>query len=657
MAFTPPLSPTMTVLRLATVVLCVSLGLVPARAAEPQAQAFPPGRVRLLDGPFKRIQELHRTGLVGQLEPDRLLFPFRKNAGLPQPAGVSGGYGGWDDQFITGHYGGHYLSAAARLYAATGDATFRDKVNAMVKGLAECQDRLGGSYLAAFPASQFDRLETTPRASSVEYYTVHKILAGLVDAAELCDNAQALAMAGKLADYFAARIAKLTPERIEALFRTDYTGNPTNEYGGMAAALTDLYQVARRHGDPAAARHLALAKVFNREWLIAPLVAGENRLDGLHGNTHIAQMGGVARHALATGDEREGKAAAEFWRQVVERHSFANGSNTFHEKLRAPGIEVAGTGVAALSPLTAESCNTHNMLKLTGMLFEREPAAAYADYYENALYNHILATIAPDHGLVMYHLSMRPGDFRVHIHEPFCCLGTGIETAARFGDAIYFHHGNQLWVNLYIPSALAWTEQGIQLKLDTRYPEEGRIQLALTTAKPVAAALHLRVPGWLDGSPQVAVNGAAQPVAAKPGSFLTLNRVWRDGDIITLHLPLALRVRPSRDDPAMVSFFYGPVILAGELGREGMPASDVGGHLDHSTAPAWPVPVLVSATPQQAVGLLTPVAGEPLRFQARLTYPADRREAIVRLAPFHQVHHQRFALYWKSLPPDQLPAR
>ena len=316
-------------------------------------------------------------------------------------------------------------------------------------------------------------------AASVEYYTIHKILAGLVDVARYCDNQQAFEVAAKMSDYFAARMAKLKPDQIEAMFRTDYTGNPVNEFGGMAEALADLYLLARNQGDAKADRHLKLAAVFNRDWLIEPLLKGQDKLNGLHGNTHIAQACGLARYALAANDDRTGQAAEAFWKLVVQKHSFVNGGNSFQEKLRAPGIEVTGTGNSALSPLTAETCNTHNMLKLTRSLFERAPAVAYADYYEQALYNHILASIAPDHGKVIYFMPLRPGDFRVHIDSPFCCLGTGIENAARFGEAIYFHRGNTLWVNLFIPSTLDWREQGMKIRLDSLYPEDGNIRLTL----------------------------------------------------------------------------------------------------------------------------------------------------------------------------------
>jgi DUF1680 family protein len=620
-----------------------------AGAAAPAlaARAFDPGRVRLLDGPFKTIQELHRTGMVGQLEPDRLLFNFRRLAGLAQPAGVTRSYGGWDDGFVRGHYAGHYLSAAARMYAATGDATFRDKANYMVKVLAECQEKLGGGYLSAFPTAWLDTLETNPRRASVPYYTIHKILAGLVDVHALCGNPQALEIAAKMSDYFAARLARLTPAQIEAMFRTDFTGNPGNEFGGMAEALTDLAELARKAGDADAARHLKLAAVFNRPWFADPLAAGIDKLSGLHGNTHAAQAVGLARYAQVVGDERTGQAAASFWRMVVNDHSFVNGGNSFNEKLRDAGIEVAGKGDAALSPVTAESCNTYNMLKLTRLLFEREPAVAYADYFENALYNHILSSIEPDHGRVQYYQSMRPGDYRIHVNQPVCCQGSGLEHAARFGEAIYFHNGASLWVNLFIASTLDWSEQGVKLSLETRYPESGAVKLSVKTAAPVQATIHLRMPGWLQGPAVVTINGEKQSAAAAAGAYLALARTWKDGDQIELQLPLSLRVRPSKDDPNTVSFFYGPALLAGQLGRAGMPASDVGDQNLLLNTPAWPVPMLIGPA-AAALASLKPVAGQPLEFEARMVNPSDRTEALVRLAPFYRVHHQRYAVYWKA---------
>jgi len=637
-----------------TAALSVVLPAVIQAAETLSAESFALSRVRLLDGPFKQLQELHRTGLVGQLEPDKLLFGFRKTAGLPQPAGVASGCGGWDSGFIAGHYGGHYLSAAARMYAATGDASFRDKAAYMVKVLGECQDTLGTGYLSAFPADKFDQLEKNPHKASVPYYTIHKIMAGLLDVYACCDNSQALDVAARLSDYFAARMAKLSPEQIEVLLRTDYAGNPVNEFGGMAEALSDLYRLASKRGDAAAERHLIFATLFNRDWLIEPLLQGHDRLDGLHGNTHVAQACGLARYACVSGDARTGQAAEAFWNFVVRDHAFAIGGNAFDEKLRAARTEVAGSGTAALSSKTAETCNTHNLLKLTRHLFERDPKAAYADFMELALYNHILASIAPDSGHVTYFTPLRPGDFRTYLDGPYCCQGTGIENTARFGESIYFHRDDTLWVNLYIPSALDWRERGLKVRLETRYPEEGRIRMTFEAAAPVTATVNLRLPAWIGGAVGLTVNGATQSVSSLPGDYLPVKRRWQSGDSIELALPLALRVRPSMDDPATVSLCYGPVVLAGELGRDGMPASDIADKDAYVNVPSWPAPVFVRESPSQVARSIEPVPGAPLTFTAEMANPADRTAARVRLSPLYRVHHQRFAVYWKVVPPAQL---
>jgi DUF1680 family protein len=616
-------------------------------------QEFDPACVRLTDGPFKTLQELHRNGVVGKLDPERLLVPYRRLAGIPLPDPSLTGYGGWDDGFVRGHYAGHYLSAASRMYAATGDSSFREKTDHMVGVLAACQEKLGGGYLAAFGPGTFDGLEAHPQKTSVPYYTIHKILAGLVDAARYCGNRQALEVASRMSDYFAARIAKLTPDQIEAIFRTDYTGNPVNEFGGMADALSDLYVEAAKRGDSRADRHLRLAAVFNRDWITAPLADGEDRLDGLHGNTPAAKATGWAKYALVSGDEKNGRAAEAFWQKVTGQHSFVNGGNSFHEKLRAPGTEVAGKAPSQLNMLTEESCNTQNMIKLTGTLFRMRPDPSYGDYCENALLNHILATIAPDDGKVIYYMPLRPGSFRIYLDSPYCCQASGIENTPRFNEAIYFHDADSLWVNLYIPSVLDWRDKGLKLRLETRYPESGQILLKVQADSPVNAAVNLRIPAWLDAPASLSVNGLDQQIDCRPGTFVRLERRWKTGDVVELNLPLTLRVRAAKDDPETVSFFHGPVLLAGELGRNGMPASDIGGNMDHSQDPPWPAPVFVAKEPRHASLPVAPVAGEPMTYEANVMSPADGKPLKVRLRPFYQVHHQRFAVYWKILTPGQ----
>jgi len=299
------------------------------------------------------------------------------------------------------------------------------------------------------------------------------------------------------------------------------------------------------------------------------------------------------------------------------------------------------------------------MLKLTRSLFERAPTAAYGDYYETALFNHILAAIAPDNGKVLYHMPLRPGDYRVHIDEPFCCQGTGIENTARFNEAIYFHRGNEMWVNLFIASTLDWREKGMKLRLETRYPEDGVIRLAVEAAAPVPATINLRIPGWLQGAVEAKVNGNPAPAKPVPGTFLSLARTWKRGDIVEVRLPLTLRTRPSMDDPKTVSFFYGPLLLAGKLGREGMPASDDRGtNCTNQNAPAFPVPALVTPNTASPELLLHPVAvaGKTTTFTAQMIGLRDRKPVVVELAPFYQVQHQRYAVYWKVLKPEEFEA-
>lgn len=609
----------------------------PRLSAGETLRAVPLAQVRLLPGEFKERQDLHRRVILSY-DVDRLLHNFRVNAGLPSSAKP---YGGWEapNCGLRGHFTGHYLSACALMYGATGDAQFKDRADKLVAELAKCQAALGGGYLSAFPASEFDLLETKFFDGVwAPYYTIHKIMAGLIDVYEQTGNRQALEVATHMADYFEARINKLSPEAIEQMTRTDYKGNPANEYGGITEALLALHRITGE------ARYLKLARVFLRDWFIAPLAAGEDRLEKLHANTHIPQATSFAQAAAATGDARLFKVADYFWHSVTARHSFALGGNAFDEKFKAPGVESSD-----FTDLSAETCSTHNMLKLTRALFEQKPDCAYADYFEHALYNHILASIAPDTGGTTYHVSVRPGHFKVygtHDDSMWCCTGTGIENTARYGEGIYFTGTNALWVNLYIPSTLELPERGFKLTQESTFPAADKIKFTVSCRKPVNLSLHLRLPGWLASAAEVKVNG--QSLAAKlipsAGNFLTLARLWRDGDTIELRLPMSVRVRPAMDNPGVVSFFYGPVLLAGELGTKDMPASDTttspqGFH----KLPVPPVPTLASVLPSA----LTPVANQPLHFTIPIA-GATNQPATISLMPFYDLHHQRYTIYWQT---------
>ncbi len=604
-------------------------------------QALDATRVRLLPGsPFYDRQELHRKGYLASWDCDKLLFHYRALAKLPQPDGVTGGYDGWDSGFIRGHMAGHYLSAAARMAAATGDAKYREKVDYLVAELANCQDALKqDGYLAAFPSGAFDQLEGKPGDSAgvvVPYYTIHKIMAGLLDAHHYLGNAQAREVAIKLADYFERRLAALNPEQVEKIFRTDQSRNPQNEFGAMGDVLAELSEIT---GDQ---KHLAAAKVFNRPWFVAPLAQGEDRLAGLHANTHIAQVLGVAHCADLDGAATGLQASENFWRIVTRQHSFVIGGNSFREWFGKPGVETGPSidDQQELPPTTAESCNTHNMLKLSARLFERKPDAGYADYFERALYNHILASVAPDSGAVTYFLPLR-GQFRTYLDGTFCCVGSGIENPPRYNEGIYFQQSNSLWVNLYIPSELDWREAGLVVRQEGDITRGEPVRFTVVKAGKQTSAVNFRIPHWISGPAVVTLNGKVQERAGKPSTYLSLKRKWKNGDVVTLTLPAALRLERAKDNPAIVSVFFGPVLLAGELGRDNMP-NDCADKDAYVKMPAVAVPEIAGASTNPA-DWLRPIRGEALAFKVHDAGPAT---GIV-CRPLYEVHHQRYTVYWQ----------
>lgn len=605
------------------------------------AQQLDAARVRLLPGsPFYERQELHRTNYLAAWNCDKLLFHYRALAKLPQPEGVKEGYAGWDSGFLRGHMAGHFLSAAARMAVATGDASFRNKANYMAAELVKCQDALKqDGYLAAFPAGALDQLEGKPGDSAgvvVPYYTIHKIMAGLLDAHHYLGNTQALDVAVKMANYFEQRLGVLNSEQLEKIFRTDGSRNPQNEFGAMSDVLAELSEIT---GDK---KHLATAQVFNRPWFVGPLAGGEDRLAGLHANTHIAQVLGVAHCAELTGDANELKASENFWRMVTRQHSFVIGGNSFKEWFGKPGVETGPSidDQKELPPTTAESCNTHNMLKLTAHLFERQPAADYADYFERALYNHILATVAPDSGAVTYFTPLR-GQFRTYLNGTFCCVGSGIENTPRYNEGIYFQQDKSLWVNLYIPSELDWREAGLVLRQEGDLTRGEPVRFTVVKAAKQTSTLNFRIPHWISKPAVLTLNGKVKERAGKPSSYLSLKRKWKQGDVVTLTLPAALRLERAKDNPAMVSVFYGPVLLAGELGRDNLPND----HADKDAylkMPPVAVPEIASASANPA-DWLKPIQGAALAFQAHDVGLANR----IVFRPLYEVHYQRYSVYWQ----------
>ncbi|HKI34365.1 MAG TPA: beta-L-arabinofuranosidase domain-containing protein [Gemmataceae bacterium] len=596
---------------------------VPTKGAV-AAQPFRLEQVRLLPGPFRSAMELDRNYVLS-LDPDRLLHNFRVNAGLPSSARP---LGGWEAPTceVRGHFVGHYLSACALLYAATGDERLKEKAEYVVAELAKCQKAVGGGYLSAFPEEFLDRVENL-RPVWAPWYTLHKILAGLIDVHEHCGNAQALEVARKFADWVKARTDKLGDERMQKMLG--------NEHGGMNEALANLYALTGEE------KYLRLARRFNHLAVIEPASRRQDRLTGLHANTQIPKFIGAARQYELTGDEGLRTAAAFFWDTVVKDRSYVIGGNSDGEHFTPPGRLSQ-----ALGPNTAETCNTYNMLKLTRHLFGWDPRAEYADYYERALYNHILASQDPKTGMMCYYVPLRPGARKTYstpLDSFWCCTGTGVGNHARYGEAIYFHDGgDKLYWNLFIASELDWKAKGIKLRQETKYPEEGRSRLVITCDKPVTLSLHVRHPSWATAGFEITVNGRKETVAGKPSSFAVVTRTWKSGDVVEVTMPLPLHTEGFRDNPRRQAVLHGPLVLAAEV-----PAGKV-------------APVAVTGE-GKVLDSLKAVPDKPSTFAGpgEVFRPSGGEKGPgVTLEPFYKIHGGRhYVVYWDVLTPEQLRAR
>jgi len=604
-----------------------------ASIAPVQAKPFDLTEVRLLNGPFKHAQELDHKYLLA-LDPDRFLHNFRINAGLSSNVEP---YGGWEapDWGFRGHTAGHYLTALALMYASTGDETLKRRMDYFVAELAKCQEASGKTashfgFLATVPEAVYERLENGEGGTGVLYYAMHKWMAGLLDAYQLGHNAQALDVVKKLADWLEFRLDRLSDQQLQNALRI--------EHGGINETMANLYAVTQ---DP---NHIRMAQRLNHRAIFDPLVRGEDRLDDLHGNTQIPKIIGAAREYELTGNAMYRTIAEFFWRRVALHRSFIFGGNTDGERFFPVGEESRH-----LTQTTGEGCNTYNMLKLTRHVFAWNPSAESMDFYERGLYNHILATQHPETGMFIYFMSLEPGWRKLYgtFDQTFwCCTGSGFENHAKYGDTIFFHDDQSLYVNLFIPSELQWKEKGITLRQETRFPEEDRTTLTLHTTNPVKLTIKIRYPTW-SGPLSVAVNGQVQAIQAERASYVTLDREWRDGDRISVRLPMSLHAEPLADDPSLVALMVGPIVLAGQLGRE--PALD---RKPMEIAGAFPVARIPEINPL-VPGFVTTVAdllshvravpGRPLTF----TTEGIGRPHDVTFIPLYRIVNERYSVYWR----------
>jgi len=605
-----------------------------ARPETPRAQFFTLGDVRLGDGPFLAAQKLDEAYLL-QLEPDRMLHNFRRNAGLEPRAPVYGGWESvepWIDIRCHGHTLGHYLTACACMFQSTADVRFAERVDYSVAELASCQARTGG-WLSAFPdgvAPLADSLAGKPFAG-VPWYTTHKVLAGLRDAHTLRGSGPALDVLIRFADWIDAACAAVPQEGFQKML--------DREHGGMNEVLGDLFVITGK------TRYFDLAVRFSHRALLVPLAEGRDALDGLHANTQIPKVIGFARLDSIAGQTSPGfgRAASFFWDTVVKQRSFATGGHGDGEHFFPPNEFARHLGSAK----TMETCCTHNMLRLTRALYERESRVAFFDYFERALFNGILASQDPASGMNTYFQSTRAGYVRLY-HTPFdsfwCCTGSGIENHARYGESIYARHGEVLYVNLFLASTLDWRERRLKVVQETRFPDEDRTRLRFHTTDVQELELAIRQPSWCPVM-TLTFNGR-KIVSRRPGEYVEIKRRIRDGDTLELRVPMAVRLEPLPQAAEWAAVMYGPIVLAARLGTQGVtPGSQLivnerksGEMLNEAIEiPAWSKPL------EELPASLQRASEHSVTFTTT-GFEGGRR---VEFIPWFRVAHERYNLYWR----------
>jgi hypothetical protein len=593
-----------------------------ARELPLKAVPFALTEVRLLPGPFLTAQEANARWLRS-LSAERLVHTFRLNAGLSSPAKP---LGGWEkpDCELRGHFAGHYLSACALMYAASGDPELLARGNQIVSELAVCQKRLSGGYLSAFPIEFFDRLNAR-KPVWAPFYTIHKIMAGLLDMHELTGNAQALDVLVGMSKWAGEWTGAIPEAHMQMVLDT--------EYGGMNEVLYNLAVISEDDSFAAIGDRFTKKRFFN------PLAMRRDELRGLHTNTHIPQVIGAARRYEISDDSRFRDVADFFWTEIVETRAYSTGGTSNNEGWLVQPNRLAAELSAGYD--TTECCCAYNMLKLTRQLYTWRADPRYFDYYERVLYNHRLGTIHPQTGTTQYYLGIVQGSWRTfgtEFDSFWCCNGTGAEEFSKLNNSIYFHSADAIYVNLFISSELNWRAKGIRLRQQTNFPEEARTRIQLSLDKPSSFALNLRVPAWVMASPAVSINGQRVDFSATPSSYLTLRRNWKSGDVVEISLRMDLRVERMPDDPSLVALCYGPLVLAGELKDETGPVlGHMGPDLKKFPPPSIPTLRIAAGAPEKSIRS----ADQPLSFSV----PAQT--GLIRFVPFYQVSNQRYSVYWR----------
>jgi uncharacterized protein len=596
------------------------------RDVKPAVQPFALRDVTLApDGSYAQTRALSKSYMV-RIGTDRLLRNFRVNAGLPSDAVPLGGKESPTSPG-RGHWVGHYLSGCAQLYGSTGDMEMKKIGDTLVAGIAECQAKLGtDGYIAAFPESTFTDLELGKKASP--FYTLHKLMAGMLDMHEHADNAQALEVAVKLAGWIDAWTALRSEDRMQEILN--------QEFGGIGESLYNLAAVTNDD------RWARVGDRFHKKIFLRPLLERQDQLKGLHANTHIPQVVAMARRYELTGDSRFQAMPEFFWETVVESRTYVTGGSGNMERWVTNANHLAWEMKARTEH--QECCCAYNMMKLTRHMYGWDPQIRYMEYYERNLLNHRLGMIEPETGHTSYFLCMTPGAWKTTCTEDqtfWCCNGTALEEYSKLQNSIYFHDADSVYVNLFIASELQWKDRGIRLKQDTVFPKEPRTRLTVVSSPAGKWTMRVRVPAWTTEEVQVSLNGRALEVTPQPGTYLNLTREWKAGDQIEMEMPMRLKRVVLGEDPNWQAFLYGPVVLAGQF-----PKGELSQRLQHGeedpkvNESPIPVPALKDKG-ERLETWITPVDEKSLTFQATAT-----TGEVVTLKPINE-SWQRFAVYFQ----------
>lgn len=612
----------------------LALSVTTASAQIPQKiSTFNISEVKLLESQFLNNQNADIHYILG-LDADRLLAPYLKEAGLKPKAE---NYTNWENTGLDGHIGGHYLSALSYMHAATQNPEIGARLDYFLSELKRCQDKDG--YLSGVPEGRKiwkelseGNIRPNPFGLNdrwVPLYNIHKIYAGLRDAYLVGGKADAKDMLIKLADWMIGVVSTISDEQIQQML--------ISEQGGLNETFADVYAITGNK------KYLKIAHQFSDKRMLDPLLKSEDNLTGKHANTQIPKVIGYKRIADLEGLKDWDNAAKFFWDVVIKQRSVSIGGNSMREHFN-PTNDFSGLLASEQGP---ESCNTYNMLRLTKMLYLTSADKSYIDYYERALYNHILSILNPVQGGFVYFTPMRSGHYRVYSQPQtsmWCCVGTGLENPARYGEMIYAYEGNDLIVNLFIPSMV--TFNGVTFKQTNKFPQESFTEISLEGNASKKFAVKIRKPSWSVGT-TVRINGEIFKAKEENG-YLVVSRQWKNGDKIRVDLPMHLEAETTPDGKPQYSFLCGPIVLAAKTGtdrQDGMYADDSrGGHIANGPQiPAYQMPAIIG-NKDDILSHLTPVDGKPLTYALNgLTLPQYEG---MNLVPFYTLYECRYQIYF-----------